>query len=169
MSTETDATISAFLTEITATMSTKRESRLEEKWPEYRETDSATRRKEIIVQYYRRTAIRWARVWLPATADRELRQVETLLERYLEHVAGFEGDDDLKHRRSVQGLVNLGNALATVLRAVQGGNQAARQEAIERVASAVGDGESTAVILERAGSFQPDVRQEEGDPNDVRD
>jgi len=167
MTAEPDAKVTALLTKITEETSKKREDRREDKWPEYRETDSTDRRKEILVNHYRLAAIRWAKVWLPATADRELRQVEKVMEQFLEGVG--EGEDEETHRRTVQGLVNLGNSLARMLRNIQGSNAAARLAAIDHVRSRVAAGEGTSAILERAADYRPEVLQEEGIPDDVRD
>lgn len=164
-----DAEVAKQLNRITEETGKKREDRLRDKWPEYRETDSGERKREILVNHYRLAAIRWAKVWLPATADKELRQVEKVTEAFLERAEGFEGDDDEIHRRTVQGLINLGNSLAKMLRAIQGSNEAARLEAIDAVSRAVAAGEATAEILERAESYQPEVREDEGVPADVRD
>lgn len=164
-----DPEVAKQLTRITEETGNKREDRLRDKWPEYRETDSSERKREILVNHYRLAAIRWAKVWLPSTADKELRQVEKVTEAFLAQSEGFEGSEDEVHRRTVQGLINLGNSLAKMLRAIQGSNEAARLAVIEDVTHAVASGEGTAVILERANDYQPEVRKDEGVPDDVRD
>lgn len=169
MTAELDAKVTALLDKINEETTRKREDRREDKWPEYRETESASRRKEILVNHYRLAAIRWAKVWLPATADMELRQVEKLMELFMERTASGEGDEDEQHRRIVQGLVNLGNTLSRMLRNIQGSNAAARLAAIEHVRAAVESGEGPATILEQAEDYRPQVLQDEGIPVDVRD
>ncbi len=164
-----DAETTKQLNRITEETGNKREDRLRDKWPEYRETDSSERKREILVNHYRLAAIRWAKVWLPATADKELRQVEKVTEAFLALAEAFEGTEDEIHRRTVQGLINLGNSLAKMLRAIQGSNEAARLEAIDSVARALKAGDATAEILERAEDYQPTVSDEEGVPDDVRD
>ncbi|MDP7113270.1 MAG: hypothetical protein QGH45_14955 [Myxococcota bacterium] len=169
MTAESDAKVTALLDKITEETTRKREDRREDKWPEYRETESASRRKEILVNHYRLAAIRWAKVWLPATADIELRQVEKLMELFIERDGGGEGDEEVQHRRIVQGLVNLGNTLSRMLRNIQGSNAAARLAAIEHVRAAIESGEGPATIFERAEEYRPQVLQDEGIPVDVRD
>jgi hypothetical protein len=169
MTAEAEAKVTALLDNITEVTTKKREDRREDKWPEYRETESTSRRKEILVNHYRLAAIRWAKVWLPATADLELRQVEKLMELFLERMAGGEGDEEAQHRRTVQGLVNLGNTLSLMLRNIQGSNAAARLAAIDHVRAAIESGQGPATILERAEDYRPQVLQDEGIPDDVRD
>lgn len=164
-----DPEVAKQLTRITEETGKKREDRLRDKWPEYRETDSSERKREILVNHHRLAAIRWAKVWLPSTADKELRQVEKVTEAFLAQAEGFEGSEDEVHLRTVQGLINLGNSMAKMLRAIQGSNEAARLAVIEEVTHAVESGEGTAVILERANDYQPEVRKDEGVPDDVRD
>ncbi len=169
MSADLDVNVTKQLDRITEETGTKREDRLQDKWPEYRETESTERRREILVNHYRLAAIRWAKVWLPATADKELRQVEKVMEAFLARPMDSEVDDEVAHRQTVQGLINLGNSLSLMLRAAQGSNEAARLAIIAKVADGVEASRATAAILEEADSFEPDVRLEEGVPEDVRD
>ena len=171
MNAEMDGKVAKILQETTELLDKKIEGRLEEKWPEYRETDSAARRKEILVAFHRRQSLRWSKAWLPGDSDRELRAAEKVFEAYLdqrEQADGGEGGE-LGHRITVQGLVNLGNAMSSVLRKVQGSNRAARLAAIETIADSVDQGKDTVDILHRALSYEADVRVEEDDPNDVMD
>lgn len=150
------------------------ESRLEEKWPEYRETDSASKRREILVSQRRRLATRGARAWLPMASDREVRDVENLLFGYLEKVTGPGGDaadmdEEAAHRIATQGLVFLGNALSRILRNVQGGNFESRMAAVKWVADAVERGDSPVDILRRSTDYEGPSTGGQGDPNDVMD
>ncbi len=174
MNAEMDSKAAKILQDTHADVAKKIEERLEEKWPEYRETDSKERRKEILISFHRRQSLRWARAWLPGDSDRELRAAEKVFETYLEQrreeMESSSGESaERAHRVTVQGLVNLGNALSTVLRKVQGGNREARLAAIESVTDRVARGDDTVDILRFAAEFQPDVRVEEDDPNDVLD
>jgi len=160
------------LAKATELIDEKLESRLAEKWPEYRETEDVEQRKEILVQHHNRMAMRWAKVWLPRDGDREVRAVELVFADYLERTQG--GDDGAKsaddeHQQVLQGLVNLGNSFAAVLKAAQGGNRDARLAAIEKIAEAVRAGTRPVDILEESRKVQPILRTEAVDPNDVMD
>jgi len=97
--------------------------------------------------------------------------VEAAVADYLERREqdGGAAETDEAFRETLQGLTNLGNALSKVLRAVQGGNRDARLAAIERVSKAVERGEPTSQILADAVEYQPHVRVEEADDQDVQD
>ena len=150
----------------------KLESRLAEKWPEYRETEDATLRKKIVVQHHNRMAMRWAKVWLPRDGDREVRAVELIFADYLEQADSADPgaeSPERQHQAILQGLVNLGNSLATVLKAAQAGNRDARLAAIEKIAQGVRSGTRPVDILEESRKMQPIARSEVVDPNDVMD
>lgn len=174
MTEEMDPKVAALLAKTSEEINERLQSRLEEKWPEYRETDSAAKRREILVSQQRRLATRGARAWLPMASDRELREVEKLLMGYLDKVHGPDGDaadldDDIAHRVGVQGLVYLGNALATVLRAVQGGNFDSRMAAVHWVRDSVERGVSPVDVLRRSVDYEGPSTGGQEDPNDVMD
>jgi hypothetical protein len=174
MNAEMDGKVAKILDDTTALLDKKIEGRLEEKWPEYRETDSAARRKEILVAFHRRQSLRWSKAWLPGDSDRELRAAERVFESYLElrepEMASASGADaERAHRVTVQGLVYLGQAMARVLRMVQGANREARLAAIESIAAGVAGGGDIVDVLMAAESYEADVRVEQDDPNDVLD
>jgi len=174
MTDEMDPQVAKLLEMTSEEIQEKLRSRLEEKWPEYRETESATKRREILVSQQRRLATRGARAWLPMASDREVRGVETLLFGYLDKVHGPGGaaadvDDETAHRIAVQGLVFLGNALATVLRGVQGGNYESRMAAVQWVGDAVDRGDSPVDVLEGSADYQGPNTGGQQDPNDVLD
>jgi len=166
-----DAKVKKYLEEMTEDIGSRIEDRRKDKWPDYRETDSAVKKREILVRRHQRMAVRWARVWVPIGADREIRAVERVVDAYLERRGGSEeeGASEDSFRQTVQGLTNLGNALARVLKAVQGGNRESRLAAIDRVGQAVERGEATWQILADAVEFQPQVVVEEADDQDVQD
>jgi hypothetical protein len=174
MTDEMDPKVADLLAKTSEEITEKLKSRLEEKWPEYRETESADKRREILVSQQRRLATRGARAWLPMAGDRELREVEGLLFGYLDKVHAPEGaaadmDDDTAHRVAVQGLVFLGNALATVLRAIQGGNYESRMAAVHWIRDAVERGDSPEVVLERSMTYEGPSTGGQEDHNDVMD
>ena len=169
MSTEPDAKAQAILDSTTELLDKKLQERLEEKWPEYRETESAAVRREILLGYQRRMATRWARIWLPGDGDKELRAVEDLVFGYIDRVYGDDGsnadaDTETAHRIVTQGLVYVGNTLAKVLRQAQGGNEASRLAAIEWVGEKLEAGVEPAEILEEAARYEGPSTPEEADP-----
>jgi len=174
MSEELDPNVSKILEQMGEDIESKLQERLKEKWPEYRETDSAVTQREILLSYYRRMATRWARAWLPATGDLELRAVEKVLYGYLEETYGEDGsaaetDVEIAHRVASEGLVYLGNALSNVLRASQGSNQPARLAAVQWIADALSEGHSPTRILEDSLEYEGPSTGGEADPNDVMD
>lgn len=174
MTDEMDPKVAELIAKTSQEINEKLKSRLEEKWPEYRETDSAVKRREILVSQQRRLATRGARAWLPMTSDREVREVEALLFGYLDKVHEPDGaaaglDDDTAHRVAVQGLVYLGNALARVLRIVQGGNFESRMAAIHWIRDAVDRGDSPVDVLERSSDYESPTTGGQEDHNDVMD
>lgn len=174
MSEELDPKVAAILETMAEEIETKLQDRLKEKWPEYRETDSPPVQREILLSYYRRMATRWARAWLPATGDIELRAVEQVLYGYLEQTYGEDGSAsdssvETAHRVASEGLVYLGNALATVLHASQGGNQPSRLAAIQWVADALARGTEPVQILKESPDYEGPSTVGEADPNDVMD
>lgn len=174
MTDEMDLKIASLLEKTSEEIKEKLKSRLEEKWPEYRETEAADKRREILISQQRRLATRGARAWLPMAGDRELREVETLLFGYLDKVFGPDGDaadadDDTAHRIAVQGLVYLGNSLATVLRTVQGGNFESRMAAVQWVGSSLDQGVSPVTILQKSADYEGHSSGGQEDPNDVMD
>jgi hypothetical protein len=166
-----DPNLGNYLEEMTADIGSRVEDRRKDKWPDYRETDSSAKKREILVSRHQRMAVRWARVWVPIGADREIRSVETVVADYLDRREQGDGgsDADQEFRQTLQGLTDLGNALSKVLRAVQGSNRDARLAAIDRIGDAVERGEPTSQILADAVEYQPLVRVEEVDDQDVRD
>jgi hypothetical protein len=159
MSQDMDPKAAKVLETTTELLENKLQERLKEKWPEYRETENTASQREILTNHYRRMATRSARAWLPPTGDQELRAVESLLLDYIEAREQGEGDgSDVAHRVGTQGLTNLGIALANVLQAVEGGNQASRMAAIEWVADALARGEDSVQILEAAVSYEGATR-----------
>ncbi len=171
MSEAMDPKIEKYLETMTEDIGTRVEDRRKDKWPDYRETDSSAKKREILIHRHQRMAVRWARVWVPIGSDREIRACEKVVEAYLERIGeeGTGGGSEESFRRTLQGLTNLGNSLARVLRSVQGGNRDSRMAAVERVATAVQRGDSTAQILADAHEYQPRVQMEEADDQDVRD
>jgi len=170
MSTELDAKAKAILDKTTELLNKKLEERLEEKWPEYRETDSASTRREILLGYQRRMATRWARIWLPGDGDKELRAVEDLVFGYIDRVYGEDGsnadaDTETAHRIVTQGLVYVGSALARVLRQAQSGNQDSRLAAIEWVGDKLTNGVEPAEILDESAHYEGPDTAAEPDPD----
>ena len=159
MSADMDLKATKVREKTTADRGEKLQERLKEKWPEYRETESAGDQREILISHYRRMATRAARAWLPPTGDQELRAVESLLLHYIDAAVQPGGvaadmDGDTGHRVITQGLTNLGNALSNVLFAVQGGNQPARLAAIEWVSQSLERDEDSVHILEASADYQ---------------
>jgi len=174
MSEPLDPKVEKILTTMGEDIEAKLQERLKEKWPEYRETDSAPAQREILLSYYRRMATRWARAWLPATGDLELRAVEQLLRGFIEDTYGEDGsaaetDVVTAHRITMEGLVFLGNALANVLHASQGGNQPSRLAAVQWVSDALEQGTPPVQILQDSHAYEGPSSASEADPNDVMD
>ena len=174
MSEELDPKVATILDTMSEEIEAKLQERLKEKWPEYRETDSPPIQREILLSYYRRMATRWARAWLPATGDIELRAVEQVLYGYLEQTYGDDGSAsdssvEIAHRVASEGLIYLGNALANVLRASQGGNQPSRLAAVQWVADALEQGREPVLILRDSVDYEGPSAGGEADPNDVMD
>ena len=171
MSDALDPKLTKYLEEMTEDIGVRVEDRRKDKWPDYRETDASAKKREILVHRHQRMAVRWARVWVPIGADREIRAVEAVVADYLERRGqdGGAAESDEAFRQTLQGLTNLGNALSKVLRAVQGGNRDARLAAVDRVGKGVERGEPTSQILADATEYQPQVKVEEADDQDVRD
>ncbi len=174
MTEEMDPKVAKLLGTTSEEIAEKLQSRLEEKWPEYRETDSATKRREILISQRRRLATRGARAWLPMASDREVRSVEDLLFSYLDKVFGPGGDaadldDETAHRVAMQGLVFLGNALSRILRNVQGGNFDSRMAAVQWVGDAVERGDAPVDILQHSADYEGASAGGQEDPNDVMD